>query len=641
MGYEFEIVEGHIVQIKHTGRNGQEQIWNIYLENIFWGGRITFPMYVEKNSLDRILWMYDLSPEEFMTTGEFLAKGPSTGVVCVYTNRKRNEMYFIMYTNRAQLYKRFLHFSHRAEHVSLRKDRFHISFQGCVYSAKWQDLPLTKTTLVVDQNHKMNVAMKLQPGKRHYTKISYEIPLDSIILQETQINNPIHMEADVDGACLEFNVGHKTKHKKADRFYYVPITGIYYKDKALFVRGNVHQNYTLVVRDRDPIEYEAAFLQMEGKWNSFLLYWGGRIKRFCRNMPLNLYYEKNSMKAEEGTFEIFLNALQSDRSKNYYILDSTSPQWEALSKHPNVAAKYSKQYYELVYSADCFISTETPSHLNVHRAVNKYIRKTLLEKKFVFLQHGVTYLKCQGAGSVFGRGKEGEPDYMIVGSEKEADAAARMLHIPRERCIRTGLPVFSKIEYEHISQTSDDVVTIMLTWKPSEEHMLRHFEESGYYQNTRMVYELVQKHIAGQKIQLVPHPKVMELLMRTDLAGSVWKGSVSDALNNTKLLITDYSSVCYNAFYQGAAVVFYQPDLEAYQKEVGRLVPEDDEYIGYRVFEQNGLEQLLQSGIRQGHIDLTYMRSEQFMDRYRSINQFTDGKNIQRIIDFLKEKGIV
>lgn len=478
-------------------------------------------------------------------------------------------------------------------------------------------------------------------GSKEIPDSADEIPLDSIISQETQINNPIHIEADVDGACLEFNVGHKTKHKKADRFYYVPITGIYYKDKALFVRGNVHQNYTLVVRDRDPIEYEAAFLQMEGKWNSFLLYWGGRIRRFCRNMPLNLYYEKNSMKAEEGTFEIFLQALQSDRSKNYFILDSTSPQWETLSKYPNVAAKYSKQYYELVYSADCFISTETPSHLNVHRAVNKYIRKTLLEKKFVFLQHGVTYLKCQGAGSVFGKGKEGEPDYMIVGSEKEADAAARMLNIPKERCIQTGLPVFSKIEYEHISQTSEDVVTIMLTWKPSEEHMLRHFEESGYYQNTRMVYELVQKHIAGQKIQLVPHPKVLELLLRTDLAESVWKGSVSDALHNTKLLITDYSSVCYNAFYQGAAVVFYQPDLEAYQKEVGRLVPEDDEYIGYRVFEQNGLEQLLQRGIRQGHIDLTYMRSEQFMDRYRSINQFTDGKNIQRIVDFLKEKGIV
>ena len=69
MGYHFEIVRGHIVQIKYGFPDGGEQIWNIYLENIFWGGKISFPMYVEEDALDRILWLYDLKPEEFMETG--------------------------------------------------------------------------------------------------------------------------------------------------------------------------------------------------------------------------------------------------------------------------------------------------------------------------------------------------------------------------------------------------------------------------------------------------------------------------------------------------------------------------------------------------------------------------------------------
>ena len=42
--YKFEIVEGHIVRITHYDKKNNEQIWNIYLENIFWGGRIKFPM---------------------------------------------------------------------------------------------------------------------------------------------------------------------------------------------------------------------------------------------------------------------------------------------------------------------------------------------------------------------------------------------------------------------------------------------------------------------------------------------------------------------------------------------------------------------------------------------------------------------
>ena len=455
------------------------------------------------------------------------------------------------------------------------------------------------------------------------------------------INNPIHVEVDVDGECLKFNVGHKSKWRRPGRFYYVPLTSVYYKDKALFVRGNAHQNYTLVVRDKDPIEYEEKFLALENKWNSLLMYYGGKIKRFFRRVPVNLYYEKNSMKAEEGTFEIFLVALNSEQSKNYFILDQNSPQWEQLSGYPNVVAKYSRRYYKLLYSADYFISTEAPSHLNVHRAVNKYVRKTLLEKRFVFLQHGVTYLKCQGAGSVFGKGKEGEPDYCIVGSKKEAAVVAEMLHIPIERCIKVGLPIFSTVKYEHINEYSDDIVTIMMTWKPSEEHMLSHFEDSGYYRNVRGVYGLIRDYIPAEKIQIVPHPKVTELLMQTDLAEVVWKAPVSDALKNTKLLITDYSSVCYNAFYQGAAVVFYQPDLEEYQGEVGKLVPKDEEYIGYRVFDQSQLARCMHRGIYGGYIDLKYLRSDEFVARYRTINEFSDGENIQRIVGFLTREKIL
>lgn len=640
MNYSFGITEGHIVQINHFDQRGHCQIWNIYLENIFWGGRIKFPMYVENDATDRILWMYDLKPEEFMETGEYHAKGPSTGVVCVYTNKKQDEMYFIMFTNRQQMYKRFIHFSHKSEHVSFKNNRFHIAFQGCVYSDKWQDFHLRRVTLVVDQNHRIDIEQKLQK-ERCYTKTKYEMPLESIISQETLINNPIHVEVDIDGESLEFNIGHKSRRRKPSKFYYVPIIAAYYKDKALFVRGNTNQNYTLVVRDKEPIEYEEEFLALEDKWNSFLMYYRGKIRRFFRRTPLNLYYEKNSMKAEEGTFEIFEKALASPNSENYFILDQHSPQWEDLSKHRNVIRKYSKEYYKLLYSADCFISTETPSHLNVHRALNKYVRKTLLEKKFVFLQHGVTYLKCQGAGSVFGKGKEGEPDYIIVGSEKEAKAVAHMLHIPRERCINAGLPIFSTIKYEHINEHSDDIVTIMMTWKPSEEHMLSHFEDSGYYRNVRAVYELIQKYIPTWQIQIVSHPKVLELLMQTDLAEVIWNKSVSDALKNTKLLITDYSSVCYNVFYQGGAVVFYQSDLGEYQKEAGKLVPRDEEYIGYRVFGQSELEQCIQKGIQQGHIDLGYMRSDEFVARYQTINQFSDGRNINRIVDFLAKEKIV
>lgn len=640
MQYNFEIVEGHIVRIRHLLPNANEEIWNIYLENVFWGGRIAFPMSVESEAIDRILWLYDLKNEEFEQTGEFHAKGPSTGVICVYTNKKENEMYFIMFTNRQQMYRRFIHFWHKKEHAILKKGFLEIGFAGCLQSDKAQDFQIENVKLVVDANHTYDIKQPLTKRKSYYyTKI--ETQLDSIVSQETQINNPIHIEVEVGGQILDYNIGHKSKRKRPSKFYYVPVSYQYYKDKALFIRKNIHQNYTLVVREKESVECEEAFLKYESKWNSFYMYYLGKIKRFFHKVPVNLYFEKNSMKAEEGTFEIFNASLKSDNSKNYFILDKNSPQWEQLSKHANVVQRYSKQYYKLLYSADCFISTETSSHLNVHRAINKYVRKTLLEKSLIFLQHGVTYLKCQGEGSVFGKGKEGEPTYMIVGSDKEADAVAGMLHIPKERCVITGLPVFSTIEYQHINEKSDDIVTIMMTWKPSEEHMLSHFKDSGYYRNVCAIYEMIKKYIPSQHINIVPHPKVVGLLMQTDLKDVIWNKPVSDALKITKLLITDYSSVCYNAFYQGAAVIFYQPDLEEYQREVGKLVPKDEEYIGYRFFDLNDLEECIRKGICRGYMNLEILRSIEFVNRYLTINQFTDGKNIERIVDFLSSKKII
>lgn len=631
--YRFEIVEGHIVRITHFDKKNNEQIWNIYLENIFWGGRIKFPMYVEADACDSIMWMYDLTKEEFEQTGEYRAKGFNTGIVCVYTNQSRNEMYFIMYTNRQQMYRKFIHYSHKKEMVKLTDEEFQIRFDGCVFSEKSSFFKLQKAEVVIDKNHRYAVEQRLNE-KKTYVTFEKSIPLESIVSQETEINNPIHIEIWIDDEVLTFNIGHKSGKKLPKKFYYIPITSCYYRDKALFVRGNVNQNYTLVVRDKDPIEYDEEFLKLEEINSSRRMYYLGKFKRILPHKKINLYYEKNSFKAEEGTFEIFEQTVKLSSSDNYFILDDKSPQWDELSRQQNVIRKYSKKYYELLYRADCFISTETSSHLNVHRAVNKYVRKALLEKKFIFLQHGVTYLKCQGAGSVFGKDKEGEPDYIAVGSDKEAEAVERMLHIPKKRCIKTGLPIFSTIEHEHINEESDDVITIMFTWKPSEEHMLSHFEDSTYYKKVQETYSIVRKYSSKEKINIVPHPKVYELLMNTNMADMVWDKPVSEALAITKVMITDYSSACYNAFYQGAAVIFYQPDLKEFEAEVGRLVPEDDEYVGYRCFDIDTMEQIIQK-------EYKALRSQEFINRYLTINEFVDGKNCQRIYEFMKQKKII
>lgn len=641
MPYVFELTDT-MFRASHITKDHQvTEVYEVPIEYIFWGGKITIPMSVEEGYTDRVLWIHEMSDEEFRKTGEYHAKGDAKGVMCAYSNTRTQELYLILFTTLEQVYKRFIHFSSQNAKAVLRGKSLYVSFKGVIYSAKKDDLPISKIFLAVDENNFYEIDLPYEELKENYGKIRLKIPVKEILEKETSINNPIHILVFIGDCICKFNLGKKDKKEQPTKFQYVPSSSVKEKEWILFIRKNANQNYSLVVRRKEAVENTIRFLILESKPVSFILYHLGKLARKHHKKKVNLYFEKNSMKAEEGTYQIFTGALESKKTRNYFILDKHAEEWESLSKQRHVIERYSLRYYWLLYVSDCFISTETSSHLNVHRAVNKYVRKALLERPLIFLQHGVTYLKCQGNSSTFGKGKEGEPTYMIVGSEKEKIAVCRMLKLNEEQCIVTGLPIFSTIEYEHINSESEDVVTIMLTWKMSEEHLLTHFQDSVYYKNAVQIYQLMSRYVERSKIRIVPHPKVQELLLSTDLKDFVWKDSVSEALKDTKLLITDYSSVCYNAFYQGAAVVFYQSDLKEYEAEVGKLIPEPEEYIGWRTFNLEQLEKIISEGVLNGRIDLEFLRTQEFRKRYDLINSFNDGKNTERIISFLKEKEIV
>ena len=180
----------------------------------------------------------------------------------------------------------------------------------------------------------------------------------------------------------------------------------------------------------------------------------------------------------------------------------------------------------------------------------------------------------------------------------------------------------------------------MLTWKPYEEQ-LYDFEKSSYYKNVVDIYNMLAKYMKKDNIIIIGHPKAYSLLVNTGLKNSLWNKPISKALEKTKLLITDYSSVCYNSFYQGAGVIFYQEDLEKYEAENGKLIPNNDEYIGKRAFNLKELESIIKETIENNNIKLDKVRTKEFENNYKTINEFTDGKNIDRIYEKLVELKLV
>lgn len=556
------------------------------------------------------------------------------------------EKIFYGYMRAVKAYKLLIGFTYRLINISLRNRCLRLKLL-CYVTNRQDSLPLEKIRFYIDEKNQVPLNLNVYPAKISKLKAIKEnrvkkiaIPLENLLTDETQINNMLNMMVTVDGYDLDFRIGLRKRRMTNIRKYYAPYKSCRLKGFAIHLRRTDRGNFAIVKRPIEDVERTLWFKFMESKLVSALLYYIGKAAKQISSKKVNLFYEKFAEKAEEGTFDLFKMARDRNVSACYYIIDSKTSDYEKIKNEKNVVKKYSLKYYWLIYRVNHYIATEAPAHLNVLRSNNKYFRISTCENPFVFLQHGVTYLKCQGEGSTFVKGKEGEPSYMIVGSEKERDVVCDMLRLSEECVLNTGLPIFSKISYGHINEQTPDKAVIMLTWKSYEEHIME-FEKSEYYKNVMDVYHLLAKYIAPENIIIIPHPKMAELCENTPLNDMMWKKPISEVLGIAKLLITDYSSVCYNSFYQGGGVIFYQPDLELYEREAGKLIPEDDEYIGPRLFDLASLDAEVSKHIKDGKITLQHLRTEEYLRRYCSINEFSDGKNIDRIAKKLIKLEII
>lgn len=547
------------------------------------------------------------------------------------------------------VYRIFVKVPYKILKVSITKK--YLKFKVFAYLTNKFNLNIQNINFVIDSNNFKEVNLKEYLVKKSKYKMllekniyNFKFKIDDLLDSNEDINNFVSFNLKINDTDVQYKLGIKDKKirkkKLAKKYYNLPMKSKYVKDFAIHIRRTIAGNLIVVKRLIDPVEKTLKFKFLESKPVSFILYNFGKIGTKLRKKKINIFYEKFASKAEEGVFDLFKKCSESKKTKNYFVIDKNSEDYEKIKNEKNVVKKYSLKYYWIIYNASWFIASEVPSHLNILRSNNKYFRRATYDKKFVFLQHGIIYMKNLGVNSAFKKGKEGESQYMVVSSEKEKDVVVDMLNYDEEQLLKTGLGMYSNIKYKHINNDSEDIVSIMLTWKPYEEN-LYNFEESSYYKNIIEIYNILKQYVKTENIKIVAHPKVYDLLYNTHIKDSVWQQPISEVLKISKMFITDYSSACYNAFYQGAGVVFYQPDLELYEIENGKLIPNDDEYIGLRTLNKEELINVFNKSIKDGKIDLSVLRTEEQEEMYKTINEFSDGKNIDRICEKLKELNLV
>ncbi len=357
---------------------------------------------------------------------------------------------------------------------------------------------------------------------------------------------------------------------------------------------------------------------------------------------LVLLYEKNSSKYEESASVLFEELRKSGYKNAYFILDRN---YEFIDKVPQEYKKYiiykhTFKHYLYFFAAKTFIGTEALVHAFDLKTFNPFALKKISSKllNYVFLQHGVMYMVSLDSESrkMFKRKALLGKYRVIVSSKAEADHFTTLgRHYPEDIYI-TGLPKFDRNQY---SENADKIV-IMPTWRPWEINTARiDFTETNYYKMIIRIFDSVPESLK-ENVIILPHPLIVNELNKipSSLAEKIALNvRYDDILAETAVLITDYSSIAYDAFYRGARVIFYWEEKDFCMEQYGpttKLMLNDENVYGDVFYNCDGLSEAIENNYYN-------KQTKEYLKKYSKLVDFHDGKNTERLINFLKDDEII
>ena len=101
-----------------------------------------------------------------------------------------------------------------------------------------------------------------------------------------------------------------------------------------------------------------------------------------------------------------------------------------------------------------------------------------------------------------------------------------------------------------------------------------------------------------------------------------------------KLLITDYSSVAWDVYYQGKPVLFYQFDIDTYNEAHGSYLDMDTELFGDRAMTADQLIDLIEKNIA-----FDFKLEEKYEKLRSGYFKYIDDDNSKRICELIEKKN--
>lgn len=369
------------------------------------------------------------------------------------------------------------------------------------------------------------------------------------------------------------------------------------------------------------------------------------LKPYWDSRHIQLVYEKFCMMAQDNGYYFFKYCMDHEeekRQKNhiYYVITKDAPDRKKLDAYQSRLVDFmSIRHMIYMIAAELLVSTDTRNHLYAMRQRGSILKRYLRKKPLVFLQHGVTALKK--VDFFYGKGKSGSCDLFVVTSDFEKKIIEDYFGYAEDEIVNSGFARWDVLEDK--SEGLREIL-IMPTWRAWLENVtLEEFKESDYFHNYMELLNSPRFHSFLEKNDLLAnfylHSKFREFIqdfsVESDRIRLIVFGEepANELMMRCKMLVTDYSSVCWDVFYLDKPVVFFQFDRDKYMEAHGSYLDMDRELFGDCAQDVDGL--------------LTYMErcaDDRFVVRpeyekmQKSFYKYFDDQNSRRICDAIVKK---
>lgn len=367
---------------------------------------------------------------------------------------------------------------------------------------------------------------------------------------------------------------------------------------------------------------------------------------FWKRKRIWLVYEKFCSMAQDNGYYFFKycmeNLSESEKKHIYYVIDKNAVDYEKIKQYDDHIIQFmSLKHCLYLLCANIYIGSDSKTHLFSWRCKTSLIRSRMGKVPIYFLQHGVTALKQ--VHPLFGKRGSSPMTYFTATSQFEQDIIVNQLGYNPAKVPIVGFTRWDVLE--DTSVDTDRIILLMPTWRSwLEEVSDEDFLSSDYYKNyasflqNQHFNDMLEKY--HTRLIFYIHPKFANYLKNFSDTGkhveliTFGQTPLNEIMKRCHMLITDYSSVCWDVYYLGKPVVFYQFDYEKYRDVHGSYVDMEHDLFGRRAVNEEELLNHLEECMATDFVEL-----EKDREARPYYFEYIDNDNSKRTYQFLIQQN--